>query len=511
MLAKSLNRKCIILMNFPKEILLPKDKNFLGIVIASFSQLYAVKTEAIWVNDPEILQLKYFNNFYQFPLLNAQKLSNKELQDIHTSFLQINEHNIGILTNVFNVDPIYNLTFLFNISNIKLTNHVLEIITSKCLLCTKVLKQCINEYNEKISNSLLIPKQIQTNENNEQTDSSTSSFFSQKEKIKTNEVNDKTKNIQNDKNSITNQTLISSDKNLFDNSFFIKRLENTANYISSILFHKHYENNHSLKLPKIKSLNTEQNKEFLGKLLVSHLQSQMTTIIETDDIKIALDLFDFLMCFCFDYQQQLSDPTPHDSPLPGFYVQIMKPQKSLIWESFFEFERPWTLVTITSKRFSLIHSPSLEIQKWANAEYFNYLSMSKDERENSDKITNIKNKYKITEIKHHESSQYGNYLINSIKKEGEEFIYIKAKQIFENIFEKSLLLIELKNAIIRSTNKISDNELDKIWNIVLNDEIPSSNEQKQVLASIADFFDKDAYKYLVHGKESKVRVLLNSV
>ena len=119
-------------MNFPKEISLPKDKNFLGIVISSFSQLCAVKTEVIWINNPKLLEFKNFNNLFQIPLMNAQRLSNQELLNIHTSYLEIKEQNISVLSNIFSVNHalkngvIYNLTFFFDTKNMILKTHILE-------------------------------------------------------------------------------------------------------------------------------------------------------------------------------------------------------------------------------------------------------------------------------------------------------------------------------------------------------------------------------------------------
>ena len=87
---------------------------------------------------------------------------------------------------------------------------------------------------------------------------------------------------------------------------------------------------------------------FYRNLLTSHIQTQMNTIIETSDLSKVQSIINFLYNFMFPFQRNLSSFDLKPSPIPGLFLQIVKPQELSLDELATCFQSPFTWVRISS-------------------------------------------------------------------------------------------------------------------------------------------------------------------
>ena len=88
---------------------------------------------------------------------------------------------------------------------------------------------------------------------------------------------------------------------------------------------------------------------FLTEVLTSHLQTEMTTVIESSDEESALNLFKFLSLFCLTNQLSLSSDKYKSYVVPGLYLQIVTHQDEFPLTTLYTFERPWTWIRLDEK------------------------------------------------------------------------------------------------------------------------------------------------------------------
>jgi len=101
-------------------------------------------------------------------------------------------------------------------------------------------------------------------------------------------------------------------------------------------------------LPSDLSSSSEQN--FYATALSSHLQTQMTTIIEIEKNNDYLPLFAFLSKFLLPQQLALSSAEPHPLPVPGLFLQVTTTRPTVPFDTLMQFKRPWTWIHFTSAK-----------------------------------------------------------------------------------------------------------------------------------------------------------------
>lgn len=102
-----------------------------------------------------------------------------------------------------------------------------------------------------------------------------------------------------------------------------------------------------------------QNKEFglpctdlyfYSSLLTSHIQTKMTTVIETTSLSEAFKIVSFLINFMFPFQIGQSSIQHALTPVPGLFLQIVEKQKRNILDIVSEFNGPVTWLKLFESR-----------------------------------------------------------------------------------------------------------------------------------------------------------------
>ncbi|EAY09034.1 hypothetical protein TVAG_180080 [Trichomonas vaginalis G3] len=246
---------------------------------------------------------------------------------------------------------------------------------------------------------------------------------------------------------------------------------------------------------------------FLGTLIASHLQTQMTTIIESNNQEEAKLLFDILMNFCLDYQKSLSDKYYRNTILPFLYVQITWQQAAIPMNMLWEFKRPFTWVQLSQR--IVIQSPAIEVQRTAFIENQNIKTSSLSEEEIKARAAKISRIYKLNVIR---SSEYGVSIISKLLSVNQKFLDFYTKQVFAKIVQKAILLTELCETIIKSDDIPTHEEIHHIDSILdLSDESPYKKDERGIIISIAALFNHNSYKKLYLDRKDKAMYLMSNL
>lgn len=89
---------------------------------------------------------------------------------------------------------------------------------------------------------------------------------------------------------------------------------------------------------------------FYATLLTSHIQTKMTTVIETSSLTDALQIVSFLINFMFPFQIDQSSIQHMLAPVPGLFLQIVEKQKQPIGEIVRNFNGPVTWLRIFDRK-----------------------------------------------------------------------------------------------------------------------------------------------------------------
>lgn len=288
-----------------------------------------------------------------------------------------------------------------------------------------------------------------------------------------------------------------AEENNIDGSFV--ELERILNIISQLL------SIHPFSFGKINLTAFDIN--FLGAVITSHLQTQMTTIIEADNPDLAKQLFDILMYFCLDYQQKLSDKYYRNSPIPYLYVQIVWQQTTIPLNMLWEFKKPWTWVQLSEK--AVIQSPPIEVQSVAYAENQQIKTSSLTDEEIKNRTAKISRIYKLNVVR---NSEFGVKLINMLLAANQKYLEFCARDIFARIVQKSVLLIELCGSIIKCVEAPTREELHEIDSILgISDDSGFQKDEKSIIISLAALLNKDVYKKVYLGRKDKAMYLISNL
>jgi len=242
---------------------------------------------------------------------------------------------------------------------------------------------------------------------------------------------------------------------------------------------------------------------FLGKIVTSHLQTQMTTIIESNDIELSNRYFSFLSKFLLPDQASLSSMVVRSSLVPGLFLQCVTNQTSFPFQALWQFNRPYTWVQIDSKR--VFQSPNTMIQQQINNEYMNSVLMdpSLSNTMVDEKCHTLLMTYQLSAVN---ESRWSIEKVKELLSLPHNIRSFCCEQSFSCWITKSLVAIEMVKFF---SSKCSAKYLqqDHIRSIGESLEIRDKDEMK-ILISISSRFDSTIYKKVYSGKKE---VLLQMV
>ena len=130
---------------------------------------------------------------------------------------------------------------------------------------------------------------------------------------------------------------------------------------------------------------------FLSIVLSSHLQTQMTTVIEAETKEEASFISSFLAHFLLPCQLEHSSLELRDTIVDGLFLQCVKPQEMYIDELMLTFRNPTTYVKLPERVVFI--TPSAEKQKLINEDWRDSLTLDKQSMKR--KIGAIRGQHKI--------------------------------------------------------------------------------------------------------------------
>lgn len=108
---------------------------------------------------------------------------------------------------------------------------------------------------------------------------------------------------------------------------------------------------------------------FLAISLTSHIQTQMTTIVECQNIKMAHSIAMFLNQFLLPGQREMSSFEIRETPIPGLFLQFVHQQKTLKNRTIESIKRPTTWIRLSDQSIDqIINNKQISIKKpapWA--------------------------------------------------------------------------------------------------------------------------------------------------
>ena len=134
-----------------------------------------------------------------------------------------------------------------------------------------------------------------------------------------------------------------------------------------------------------------ENLNFFAILLTSHMQTQMTTVIESSSYEDAKEIAMFLIHFMLPFQRDMSSLQHNSSPVNNLFLQCVDRQKCSPENLMISFERPVTWLRLPEKQ--IFRTSNLEMRHSASvsSEFLISTEMSLEE----DQISQIKNSYQV--------------------------------------------------------------------------------------------------------------------
>ncbi|KAH0791396.1 hypothetical protein GPJ56_004611 [Histomonas meleagridis] len=243
---------------------------------------------------------------------------------------------------------------------------------------------------------------------------------------------------------------------------------------------------------------------FYNKCLTSHLQTQMTTIIETPNLEASLSLYSFLSHFLLPEQQSLSDPTPHHTVIPGLFLQCVTPQP-LPHQKLFQFKRPWTWVNVSQKE---VHQyPNIDTQKQIFNEYttnvlFSDDSESPEAKQLIAKLTRLYQKFEVF------PTQWSRKTIDMISSRRSFAERICEERMLEMVNMSILLVNMIDETLANGKLKyLQTNQINSIMKLLeLNDKM-----ELRMVCAVAELFQNGSYSKVFAGRNQAIRQMMNSI
>lgn len=235
--------------------------------------------------------------------------------------------------------------------------------------------------------------------------------------------------------------------------------------------------------PKSFNLPQDRINSFLGYCLTSHLQTQMTTIIESKNEKLAQDYFDFLSLFLTKEQMNFSSNTYSSRVSPCLFLQIVSPQQEIPLSTLALFERQWTWIKLDEE--DILQGPEQSIQSLTYSDVMvkHYSTPS------------MENEFKPSRFNISETS-CAFKLVQQLKTLNNSEKYSLCIDFFGEIIRKSILMVNLSDRMKNASGIISPESKQEILNVL---EI-TDKADLNIIGGIASFFDPMVYRRLFYGR-----------
>ena len=254
---------------------------------------------------------------------------------------------------------------------------------------------------------------------------------------------------------------------------------------------------HISSLPQIRNF-LANDVMFLSSILSSHMQTQMTTIIEANNDEEAAPLFSFLAHFLLPYQLNLSSPTLLDDPVRGLYLQCVKKHNTLPVDILFTFDRPWTWIRVTDR--IVFQSPSISTQASISKEYRATVQMEygMSETEIANRVAKFRKIYK-TDLTKHSAENWTTEFLEKFCRANHLVQPFLCQGFMRSKLEKGILMIELIDHYLNSLDryflrKSEAAEITQSLDIKDKDEL-------MAITSIAQLYDQRTFRRMQRAKE----------
>jgi len=275
----------------------------------------------------------------------------------------------------------------------------------------------------------------------------------------------------------------------------------SANYMSNLI------NSGIIVSSSIPNLQGKE-KVFYASALSSHLQTQMTTIIEADNIEDALPIAHFLSNFMLPFQLSMSSYQHFDTPVRGLYLQCVKKVDQLPTESLKLFDRPWTWVRVQYNQ--VFHLVEFSHQAEISKDFYEKIRINTDL--SSEDHVNLKQKYQKyyrQDIIKHISNPKSMEILNNILKTPVQLQQFMCQQIMREHIEKSLLFIEMidRKLLVENNPFLGVNHIREISSKLGVLDIDGI----RTLISFAQFFERRTFRRVLGGRKELLNELISAV
>ena len=135
---------------------------------------------------------------------------------------------------------------------------------------------------------------------------------------------------------------------------------------------------------------------FLALALTSHLQTQMTTIIECKTSHDSKNISSFLANFLLPAQLEMSSMIVHPIPIPGLFLQCVERQKVAKHELMIKFQRPVTWIKLSDFSIEQTDIESCDFQNISSLSYKYYYYFHLGAKA---KVNQLLQQYRIEQVK----------------------------------------------------------------------------------------------------------------
>ena len=258
-----------------------------------------------------------------------------------------------------------------------------------------------------------------------------------------------------------------------------------------------------------------QDVNFYSLVLTSHLETQMTTIIESPTEELCANLITFLSHFTFPYQLELSSTVLRDSPVQGLYIQCIKPQQSLPFNILAGFQRPFTYVNIKNK--DVKQSPDWDYQRTTRLQlrqiHIQSIPLGNKERnvEAAKRQNAIMSKYKIKFMERNKKldpCKWSNETLATILKANGPMRENVAAIKFSEIVYGSLSVIKFTESLMTEKQQtfLSSDHV-QFMNKILN----MDDDDLRMAVGVATAFDPKISSTVYTGCQAVIKKMLNAV
>ena len=253
-------------------------------------------------------------------------------------------------------------------------------------------------------------------------------------------------------------------------------------------------------IPKNEKI-TGLSRDFLEKLVTSHLSTQMTTVFEAKTVEIALPYIHFLSYFTIPSLLTQCSLDHHSDPIPGLYIQVIVPQKDIPTKKLLLFPRSWTYVNLHD--FRIIQSPDYVTHKQIRNTLRNTIFTVYSDSESKRRQSEIMMKYKYRNF-----DDECNFFHRVLQPESLILSKESCESLFSDLLMEAITCVKIVEAIIKEKQQafLSPEQVKNVQKILNIDD-----QKLKILVSIASAFDMKVFSVVYTGCQDVLRKMLNAV